>query len=93
MADVLIELKPMQQAFPSNVALMKGTVTYPAVFVECERSFSKMKLIRDYARNSMAVERLRDLNAVDIERDFQIDFKKVLDVFVEKYNDSRIMLS
>ncbi len=93
MVDVLSELKPMQQAFPSTVALMKGAVTYSAVSVACERSFSKMKLIKDYARNSMAVERLRDLNVLDIERDFQIDFEKVLDVFVEKYNDSRIMLS
>ena len=93
MVDVLSELKPMQQAFPSTVALMKGAVTYPAVFVKCERSFSKMKLIGDYARNSMAVERLRDINVLDIERDFQIDFEKVVDVFVEKYNDSRSMLS
>ncbi len=83
----------MQQAFPSTVALMKGAVTYPVISVACERSFSKMKLIKDYARNSMGVERLRDLNVLDIERDFQIDFEKLLDVFVEKYNDSRIMLS
>ncbi len=69
MVDVLSELKPMQQAFPSIVALMKGAVTYPAVFIACGRSFSKMKLIRDYARNSMGDERLRDLNVLDIERD------------------------
>ena len=53
MVDVLSELKSMQQAFPSTLALMKGAATYPAVFVECERSFSKMKLIKNYARNSM----------------------------------------
>ncbi len=93
MVDVLSELKPMQQAFPPTVALMKGAVTYPAVSVARERSFSKMKLIKDYARNSMGVECLRDLNVLDIERDFQIDFEKVIDLFIEKYNDTRIMLS
>jgi hypothetical protein len=50
---------------------MKGVVTYPAVSVACERSFSKMKLIKNYARNSIGDdERLRDLNVLDIGRDF-----------------------
>jgi hypothetical protein len=69
--DVLSELKLMQQAFPSAVTLMKGAVTYPAVSIACERSFSKMKLIKNYARNSIGDdERLRDLNVLDIGRDF-----------------------
>ena len=77
MVDVLSELKPMQQAFPSTVALMKGAVTYPTVSVACERSFSKMKLIRDYARNSMAVERLRDLNVFGYRKRFSNRFWKI----------------
>lgn len=49
---------------------MKGAVTYTAVCVACKKSFSKMKLIKDYARNSMDDERFRDLNVLNIENGF-----------------------
>ncbi len=70
MVDVLSELKPMQQAFPSTVALMKGAVTFPMSSVTCERSFLKMKLIKNYARNSMDDKRFSDRSVLDIEKDF-----------------------
>jgi hypothetical protein len=81
--DVLNELKPKKQAFPSTVALIKGAVTFPVSSVACERSFSKIKLIKSYARNSMGDERLSDLSVLAIEGDFQIDFEKVVDVFFQ----------
>ncbi|CAF4608958.1 unnamed protein product, partial [Rotaria socialis] len=74
--DILNELKPMKQAFPSTVALIKGAVTFPVSSVVCERSFSRMKLIKNYARNSMGDERLSDLSVLAIEREFDIDFEK-----------------
>lgn len=91
--DVLVELKPMQRAFPSTVALIKGAVTFPVSSVVCERTFSKMKLIKNYARNSMGDERLSDLSVLAVEKDFEIDFEKVVDVFAERHKNSRIMLS
>jgi hypothetical protein len=90
--DVLNELKPMRQAFPSTVPLIKSTATFPVSSVACERSFSKMKLIKNYAQNSMSDERLSDLSVLAIERDFQIDFEKVVDVFATKHKNSRIIL-
>jgi len=67
---ILSELKPMRQAFSSTVALMKGAVTFPMSSVTCERSFLKMKFIKNYARNSMDDKRLSDRSVLDIEKDF-----------------------
>ena len=35
--DLLNELKPMKQAFPLTVAVIKGAVTFPVSSVACER--------------------------------------------------------
>ena len=90
--DILNELKPMKQAFPSTVALIKGAATFPVSSVVCERSFSKMKLIKNYARNSMGNERLSDLSVLAVEREFDIDFEKVIDEFAIQHKNSRILL-
>ena len=78
MLDVLVELKPTQLAFPSTVALIKGAVTFPTSSVVCERTFSEMILIKNYARNSMRDERLGDLSVFGVEKDFEIGLKKKL---------------
>jgi hypothetical protein len=78
----------MQRAFPLVVALIKGTITFPVSSVACERIFSKMKLIKNCARNSMDEERLSDLCVLAKERDFE----KVVDVFAKQHNNSRIVL-
>ncbi|CAF1593070.1 unnamed protein product, partial [Didymodactylos carnosus] len=90
--DVLNELKTMKQAFPSTVDLIKGAITFPVSSVTCERSFSRMKLIKTYARNTMGDERLSDLGVLAIEKEFKIDFEKVVDAFAKAHKNSRIML-
>ncbi|CAM4817985.1 unnamed protein product [Rotaria magnacalcarata] len=49
-----------------------------------------MKLIKNYARNSMGDERLSDLSVLAIERELGIDFEKVIDVFAIQHKNSRI---
>jgi hypothetical protein len=51
-----------------------------------------MKLIKTYARNSMGNERLSDLSILAIEKEFIMDFEKVVDVFATKHKNSRIIL-
>ena len=51
-----------------------------------------MKLIKTYARNTMGDERLSDLGILAIEKEFNIDFEKVVDVFAKAHKNSRIML-
>jgi len=51
-----------------------------------------MKLIQTYARNSKEDERLSDLSILAIEKEFIINFEKVIDVFATKHKNSRITL-
>ncbi len=72
--------------------MVKAVVTMPISQVTCERSFSKMKLIKTYARNSINDDRLSDLTVLATERSFEIDFEQVIDVFANNHKNSRIIL-
>jgi hypothetical protein len=72
--DLLSELTPMKDAFPSTIELIKSGITFPFSSVTCERTFSKMKLIKTYARNSMGDERLSDLSILAIEKEIYYGF-------------------
>ena len=72
-ADVvqfLNELIPFSDAFPQTIRMIKNSITMPISQVTCERSFSKMKIIKNYLRNSMSDKHLSDLTVLAIERDF-----------------------
>lgn len=86
------EIIPLQQAFPNMTIMIKAALTIPISSTTCERTFSKMKLIKTRIRNTMKDERLSDLCLLSIERDFQIDFEQVIDKFSINHNNSRIML-
>ncbi|ESO02950.1 hypothetical protein HELRODRAFT_81101, partial [Helobdella robusta] len=49
----------------------------------CERSFSKLKIIKNYLRSTMGQSRLSDLAILSIERDLakEVDFDEVIDKF------------
>jgi hAT family C-terminal dimerisation region len=42
-------------------------LTLPVTSATCERSFSKLKLIKNYLRSTMSAERLSDLAMLSIE--------------------------
>ncbi|CAF1329996.1 unnamed protein product [Rotaria sordida] len=90
--EFLDELLPMAGAFPNTIQMIKAVITMPVSQVTCERSFSKMKLIKTYARNTMNDDRLSDLTVLATERSFEIDFEQVVDAFANNHKDSRIIL-
>ena len=55
-------------------------------------SFSKIKLIKRSTRNTMNDTRLSDMCLLAVERDFEIDFEKEIDVFSLNHGNSRILL-
>ncbi|CAF1489191.1 unnamed protein product, partial [Didymodactylos carnosus] len=71
----LNELVPFADAFPQTMKMITNSITMPISQVTCERSFSKMKIIKNYLRNSMSDKRLSDLTVLAIERDFDINYE------------------
>ncbi len=92
MIDLYVEVLPFQQAFPSILSLLIGAMTIPVSSTTTKRPFSKTKLIKTVARNSMSDNRLSDLSLLTIERDFCIDYENLIDVLAIKHKNSRIIL-
>ncbi len=90
--EFLNELLPFSGAFPQTLRMIKNAITMPVSQVTCERSFSKMKLIKNYLRNLMTDRRLSDLTILAIERDFDIDYERVVDKFASNHKNCRILL-
>ncbi|CAF3358539.1 unnamed protein product, partial [Rotaria sp. Silwood2] len=79
-------------AFPSLITLIQTAITIPVSSTTCERTFSKMKMIKTTLRNTMSDDRLSDLTLLAVERDIDINFGQVMDDFSEIHKSSRIML-
>ncbi|CAM4938755.1 unnamed protein product [Rotaria socialis] len=90
--DLLTELAPVNDAFPATTSLLRGALCLPVSSTTCERSFSRMKLIKTYCRNSTGDERLSDLTVLGVERTFNIDLEETVDIFSTNHQNSRILL-
>jgi len=90
--DLYLELLSLQQAFPAFISILIVAMTIPVSSTTTERTFSKMKLIKTSARNSMTDNRLSDLSVLAVERDFAIDYDKIIDAFAIQHKNSRILL-
>eukprot|EP00102_Acyrthosiphon_pisum_P010539 XP_008178884.1 PREDICTED: zinc finger MYM-type protein 1-like [Acyrthosiphon pisum] len=55
-------------------------ISLPVTIATAERSFSKLKLIKNYLRNSMGQDRLSNISILNIERNVtnQVDLEKII---------------
>ena len=90
--DLLNELIPLSSAFPQTFRMIKSAITMPVSQVTCERSFSKLKIIKTHLRNTMADQRLSDLTIMAIEREIHVDYERVINKFSINHKNSRILL-
>jgi hypothetical protein len=74
--DLYVELLPLKQVFPTTIFLIIAAMAIPVSSTTCERTFSKMKLIKTITRNTMSDARLSDLRVLAVERDFNINFEQ-----------------
>ncbi|CAF4242688.1 unnamed protein product, partial [Rotaria magnacalcarata] len=79
--DLSTELAPVNEAFPATTSLLQGALYLPVSSTTCERSFSRMNLIKTYCRNSTGDERLCDLTVLTVEQAFNIDLEEAVDIF------------
>ena len=71
--------------FPNLWVALRILLTLPVSVASGERSFSKLKIIKNYLRSSMTDERLTSLSILSIERDVSesVDFSGVISEFAE----------
>ena len=90
--DFLNELLPLSNTFTQTLQMVKDAIMMPISQVTCERSFSKMKITKNYVRNSMTNKRLSDLTVLAVERDFNMNYERITDKFSRNHKNCRILL-
>nr|XP_014349178.1 PREDICTED: zinc finger MYM-type protein 1-like [Latimeria chalumnae] len=75
----------MKKVFPNLCILYQTYMTLPVSSANAERSFSRLKIIKNYLQSSMSEERLSDLALLSIERDLadKLEYEKVIDTFAK----------
>ncbi|XP_054276742.1 52 kDa repressor of the inhibitor of the protein kinase-like [Macrosteles quadrilineatus] len=73
----------LKDAYPNVEISLRIFLTMPVSVASCERSFSKLKIIKNYLRSSMCETRLTNLAILSIEYDraSKIDFNEVINKF------------
>ena len=94
-SDVLLELVPFTEAFPSLVKLLKIALTIAVSSSQCERCFSALKRIKSYLRSTMTENRLIDMATLSIERGLlgSLSLETVVDRFSSSDRSRRVTLS
>ncbi|KAL9299022.1 putative HAT dimerization domain, ribonuclease H-like superfamily [Arabidopsis thaliana] len=92
--EVLDFLKRVEGCYPNTWISFRILFTIPVSVASAERSFSKLKLIKNYLRSTMSQDRLNGLAILSIERAMleKIDYATVMDDFAGK-NASRIIFT
>ena len=87
-------LKHLEMAFCELLKAARIAITLPVSTAGCERSFSKLKLIKNHLRKTMANARLKHLAVIGIHRKraLSIDLELDVDRFIQKFPNSRIVL-
>jgi len=76
----------LRELFPNVCISLRIFLTIPATVAPAERSFSKLKLIKNYLRSAMSQTRLVDVPRLSIESIIarQVDFDSVIRNFANK---------
>ena len=79
----ILEFVIAADCYPNVSVAYRILLTLPVTVASAERSFSKLKLLKNYLRSTMSQERLNGLAMCTIERDIldTIDLNTVLDDF------------
>ena len=90
----ILEFVMATDCFPNVSVAYRILLTVPMTVASAERSFSKLKLLKNYLRSTMSQERLNDLAMCTIERAIfdTIDLNTVLDDFASRNPPRSIFL-
>ena len=76
----------LENLFPNICVSLRILLTIPATVASEERSFSKLKIVKNYLRSTMSQDRLVDLARLSIESEIarKINFDNVITRFALK---------
>ena len=75
----------LKESYPNIEIAIRIFLSKPVTTASCERSFSKLKLIKTYLRSTMAQERLSSMAILSIETEIasKLDYEEVIDKFAD----------
>lgn len=84
--QILEFLKRMDGCYPNAEIAYRILLTISISVASAERSFSKLKLIKNYLRLTMSQERLNGLSMISIEHELaeKLDYSKLINDFAGK---------
>ena len=93
-AEFLAFMRPYKNAFTDLHRLICISLTLPVTSAGCERSFSCLRRIKNYLRNSSGDARNSNLGllAINKQRSKALDVQRVIDIFASNHNNRRIVL-
>jgi len=68
MVNYIIE-NDLSSSFPDIITACSIFLTIPVTVASAERSFFKLKLVKNYLRNTISQERLNNISILNIERE------------------------
>jgi len=94
MLTFLSYLERYKEAFPELCRIGRIAVALPVSTASCERSFSCLRHLKTWVRNSMANDKLDSVAILAIERERTqlLDVEKVIDAFAKNHKNRRIAL-
>ena len=81
LADIPRTLDATKHLYPNIYVILKVLLTMPVSTASAERSFSVMKRLKTYLRNTMGTERMTSLALLNIYKDRSVDIDNVLRAF------------
>jgi len=81
--EVLSIVKNSNGSFPNINVMLRILLTIPVTPASAERSFSKLKIIKNYICNKISQEKLSGLSMISIEKAMSdtINYGKIIDYF------------
>ncbi|GFT09223.1 hypothetical protein TNCV_2640591 [Trichonephila clavipes] len=85
----IIEIK-LEDGLTNIVIMLRIFLTSTIINADCDGSFSKLKLIKNYLRSTMSTLRLTNLAIPAIEHDIHIDIDNCINGFAMKKHEKCI---
>ena len=82
-SDTLAEVD--KHAFCNIYTILQLLATLPMSSASSERSFSTLKYLKTYLRNTMGQERLNGLALMYVHRDKNMDIEQLIDLFAQMH--------